>query len=51
MAEGFTSSPSRSPGTAEDSTTFVNLEGGVNFNEKLVTAVIQFLIMDNGKKF
>ena len=49
MVTGFMSSPKWSSGKSADGQEFVNIRGGIIFQETEVTALIQFLI--NGDSF
>lgn len=47
MAESFMDDPSWKSLTADDGKKYVNLSGGILFNEKPVDALIQFLLNDD----
>ena len=47
MAESFMSSPSWESLTADDGKKYVNLSGGISFNDKPVDATIQFKLNDD----
>ena len=49
MVSGFMSSPKWSSGKSTDGQEFVNVKGGIMYQDKEVTALIQFLV--NGDSF
>lgn len=51
MVSSFMSSPSWDDGISEDGAHFVNIEGGITYNNKDVNALIQFIVKADGGTF
>lgn len=51
MATGFMASPKWQSLVAQDGQTYVNLTGGITFDNKPATALVQFLVNTNTQRF